>query len=244
MSLWITYRYRLTKKNGAMTDALPINLPGPSDRTIVVGQTGSGKTYAGVWLLSHQDIGRRPWVVIDYKREELFRKLGRQTFRSILTPASAAPSKPGLHLIQPFESDDDAMDAFLWRVWKRGGIGIYIDEGMMIPAGRGSAMRAILTQGRSKRIPVIALSQRPVEIDRYFFSEANFYAEFFLMDREDRKTLTRYTPFNPDEVPEPYHFYWYDGKKRKVDYLAPVPPEETFLGRIRAQAPRRMWLDL
>lgn len=222
----------------------PLELPGPADRTIIVGQTGSGKTWLGVWLLSHQAIDRRPWVVIDYKREELFRQLGRHAWRSILTPASPPPKKPGLHLIQPLESDDDAMDAFLWRIWKRGNIGLYIDEGMMIPAGRGSAMRAILTQGRSLRLPVIALSQRPVEIDRYFFSEAQYFAEFFLMDREDRKTLTRYTPFDADDVPAAHHCYWYDSKRRAVSYLAPVPDRETFLARLRSRAPRRFWLDL
>lgn len=182
--------------------------------------------------------------MIDYKREELFRQLGKAAWRSVLSPSSEAPRKPGLHLIQPFEHDDDAMDAFLWRIWKRGNIGLYIDEGMMIPAGRGSAMRAILTQGRSLRIPVIALSQRPVEIDRYFFSESNFFAEFFLMDREDRKTLTRYTPFDADDIPEAHHCYWYNGKTRQVDYLSPVPDRETFLARLRARAPRRFWLDL
>lgn len=226
-----------------MNEAPPLELPGPSDRTIIVGQTGSGKTWGGVWHLSHQDIGRRPWVIIDYKREVLFRKLGKQTFRSILSPSSPAPTKPGLHLIQPFESDDDAMDAFLWRVWRKGNIGLYIDEGMMIPAGRGSAMRAILTQGRSLRIPVIALSQRPVEIDRYFFSEANYFQQFFLMDREDRKTLTRYTPFDPDEVPEEHHSYWYSAKSRKVVYLGPVPDMDGILARIRSHAPKRFWLD-
>lgn len=224
--------------------APPLKLPGPSDRTIVVGQTGSGKTWFGVWLLSHQDIGRRPWVVIDYKRETLFRDLGKAAWRSILSPQSKAPAQPGLHLLQPFEADDEAVNEFLWRVWRRRGIGLYIDEAMMMPAGRGSALRAILTQGRSLRIPVIALSQRPVEIDRYFFSESNHFAEFFLMDREDRKTLTRYTPFDPDDVPERHHCHWYDAGEREQSYLAPVPDKESFLGRLRGRAPRRFWLDL
>lgn len=228
------------------TDSAPSSfiLPGVSDRTVIVGQTGSGKTWFGVWLLSRMPIERMPWVVIDYKRETLFRELGPQAFRSRLTVDSAAPKKPGLHLLQPFESDDDAMDSFLWRVWKRGGIGLYIDEAMMMPAGRGSAMRAILTQGRSLRIPVIALSQRPVEIDRYFFSEARCFAEFYLLDRDDRVTLKRYTPFHPDDIPERHHCYWYDGKTRQVSYLAPVPDREAFLGRLRSRAPRRFWLEL
>jgi len=219
-------------------------LPGDSDRTVIVGQTGNGKTWFGVWLLSHASFNRRPWIVVDYKREQLFRQLGRHTFRSYLTPRSAVPRKPGLHLIQPLETDDEAMDDFLWRVWSQENVGIYIDEAMMMPAGRGSAMRAILTQGRSKRIPVIALSQRPVEIDRYFFSESQFYAEFFLMDRDDRVTLKRYTPFDPDVVPEPYHCFWYDAKQRKVFSMAPVPDAAEFLGRIRERAPRRIWFDL
>lgn len=220
------------------------DLPGPSDRTTIVGQTGSGKTWFGVWMLSHQDLARRPWIVIDYKRELLFRQLGKDAWRSRLSVTSAAPAKPGLHLLQPFESDDEDMDDFLWRVWKRGNIGLYIDEAMMIPAGRGSAMRAILTQGRSLKVPVIALSQRPVEIDRYFFSEAQYFAKFFLLDRDDRVTLRRYTPFSADDNPEAHHCYWYDGKRREVSYLSPVPPAETFLGRLRERAPRRFWLDL
>lgn len=219
-------------------------LPGVSDRTVVVGQTGSGKTWFGVWLLSHMNYDQMPWVIVDYKREALFRELGKASFRSLLSPDSAAPKKPGLHLLQPFESDDGAMDDFLWRIWKKGRCGIYIDEAMMIPAGRGSAMRAILTQGRSLRIPVIALSQRPVEIDRYFFSEARCFAEFFLMDRDDRITLKRYTPFHPDNIPDTHHCYWYDSQSRKESYLAPVPPKETFLSRLRARAPRKFWFDL
>lgn len=218
-----------------------IELPGSGDRTVIVGQTGSGKTYFGVWLLSHMDYDRRPWIVIDYKREGLFQQLGKHSFRSRLDPGSGPPHKPGLHLIQPLETDDSEIDEFLWRVWQRGNCGLYIDEAMMMPAGRGSAMRAILTQGRSLKIPVIALSQRPVEIDRYFFSEAQFFAEFFLMDREDRITLKRYTPFQPDDVPDEFHCYWYDSKRRKVSYLSPVPDATTFLGRLRERAPRRLW---
>lgn len=220
------------------------NFPGDDARTIVVGQTGSGKTVFGVWLLSHASFDRRPWIVVDYKREDMFRQLGRHTFRGHLTPASAPPKKPGLYLIQPMESDDDAMDAFFWRVWQRGGIGLYLDEGMMIPAGRGSAIRAILTQGRSLRIPVIALSQRPVEIDRYFFSEAQYFAEFFLIDRDDRLTVKRYAPIDADLIPPPLECFWYDQRQRKLMALAPVPPPDTLLAHIRAKAPRRLWFDL
>lgn len=218
-----------------------MTLPGAGDRTIIVGQTGSGKTWFGVWLLSHMDYDRRPWLVIDYKRETLFQQLGRHSFRSLLDSGAAAPKKPGLHLMQPLESDDEAVDAFLWRVWQRGNCGIYIDEAMMVPAGRGSAIRSILTQGRSLRVPVIALSQRPVEIDRYFFSEAQFFAEFFLMDRDDRVTLKRYTPFQPDEIPDRYHCFWYDSRARKTSYLLPVPDSGTFLKRLQNKAPRRLW---
>ena len=219
-------------------------VPGVNDRTIIVGQTGGGKTWLGVWLLSLQNFDRMPWIVIDYKGETLFRELGKQAWRGFLTPDSPAPRKPGLYLIRPFESDAEAMDAFLWRVWRRGNVGLYIDEGMMVPAKHGSAMRAILIQGRSKRIPVITLSQRPVEIDRFFFSEAQYFAEFFLIDRDDRKTLTRYAEFDADDIPERFHCYWYDSKTRKVLYLAPVPDKAVFLDTIRRRAPRRFWLDL
>lgn len=219
--------------------------PGAEHRTVIVGQTGSGKTTFGVWLLSFLPVDQRPWVVVDYKRERLFRDLGKHAFRSILKPSSPAPRSKGLHLIQPFENDDAAMDAFFWRIWERGNIGIYIDEAYMVPAGRGSALRAILTQGRSLKIPVIALSQRPVDVDRMFFSEAQFFAVFHLIDRDDRMTVRRYVPIDPDiELPE-FHCWWYDAQKRSTIILQPIPAHDNaYLNRLRDRAPRRLWFDL
>lgn len=211
---------------------------------MIVGQSGSGKSWFGVWLLSHASYHRRPWIVVDYKRETLFQQLGRHAFRGRLTPSSVIPRKPGLYHLQPLEGrDDDAMDDFLWRVWVQGQVGLYFDEGTMVPAGRGSAFRAIQTSGRSLKIPTITCSQRPVEIDRYAFSEAQYYARFFLQDRDDRLTLKRYTPFDPDLVAPEHHCHWYDSRRRQTMLLTPVPDCETFLERIRNRAPRRFWFD-
>lgn len=218
--------------------------PDASHRVAIVGQTGSGKTTFGVWLLSHTPIEERPWVVVDYKREILFRQLGKHSFRSILTPKSPAPKKPGLHIIQPFESDDAAMDDFFWRIWERGNTGLYIDEALMPPAGRGSAIRAILTQGRSKKIPLIALSQRPVEVDRYYFSEAQFFSIFYLLDRDDRITMKRFTPIDPDWELPAYHSYWFDAQKRLTLPIKPIETDGSVLQRLRDRAPRRLWFDL
>ena len=44
----------------------------------------------------------------------------------------------------------------MWEIWKRGGIGVYVDEGYMV-GNNNPAFRAILTQGRSKEIPAIVL---------------------------------------------------------------------------------------
>jgi hypothetical protein len=91
---------------------------------------------------------------------------------------------------------------------------------------------------------VIALSQRPVDIDRCFFTESKYFATFFLLDREDRKTVERYSPLDPDaELPE-FCCFWYDSRRRILLDLQPVPESSTFLERLRNKAPKRLWFDL
>jgi hypothetical protein len=216
--------------------------PGPSDRTFIVGQNGTGKTQFAVWLLSHQDFDKRPWVIIDYKREQLFTKLRRmKALRGELKPSASVPKAPGLYLMRPMQSDDGDVDDFLWRVWRKGKVGLYFDEGSMPPSGPNSAVAAILTQGRSLLIPVIALNQRPVEIDRKFKSEAKYIAMFYLIDRDDRKEMTRYMPIDPDGDFPDFRPWWYDSSRRNLMLLPKAPDAATLLARIAERAPRRVW---
>lgn len=204
-----------------------LRLPGPDSRTLIVGRTGSGKTVAAAWQLSERDFDKRAWIVVDYKRDELLNSIDDIVELRLTDPI---PSKPGVYIIHPRPDEEGEVEAFLWRVWEQGNVGLYVDEGYMLPMkGKSPAFQAILTQGRSKQIPVIILSQRPVWISRFAVSEADYYQVFWLNDIEDRKTVGRFIPGGVnDRLPE-YNSLWYDVKQDRLARLGPVPNGEKIL---------------
>lgn len=102
-------------------------------------------------------------------------------------------------------------------------------------------MRAILQQGRSLRIPVIAGNQRPVDLgDRNFLEQADYFAVFQLNNREDRKIVAQFAPIDPDTMPAAFHAYWYDVKRDQLYLLTPVPNSNIILTRIGDRTPRRL----
>src|SRR5271169_5361205 len=135
--------------------------PGGDARTTILGATGSGKTTCGVFMLAHQRFDVRPWIAFDFKREELFDFAG---FPPIMPIGlfDPLPKRHGLYLCSPRPGEEDALETMLWRIWERGNIGVFVDEAALMPDM--DAFPAILQQGRSKRIPVIACSQRPVSV--------------------------------------------------------------------------------
>ena len=213
-------------------------MPRPDHRTLILGSTGSGKTTVGAWLLSHAPFHTMPYVIIDYKRDKLLNSIDR----SIPIGLNELPDKPGLYHLRPNPiSDDDAMENWLLKVWHKRNIGLYIDEALRIPANRTGAFEAIQTQGRALRIPTISLSQRPVSLNRFAFSEANHVVALRLTDRRDRKTVSEYVPidYDADRLPE-YHSRWYNVEKNRLFVVRPVPRAEEILERIRARLkPRR-----
>ena len=200
-----------------------MNLPGIEDRTIIVGRTGSGKTYAGLFLLSEMPIDEMPWVIIDYKRE---RNIAQIPYAEYIT-LGQIPSEPGVYIVQPLHTQDVEMEAFLMAIWETENIGLYIDEGVMLP--KSDALDVILIQGRSKNIPVILLSQRPVGISRFAFSEASIIQVFPSHDKRDQKTISEFTPLfkdrnSRDDLLPLYHSHYYDVKSQSLEKLKPVPP--------------------
>jgi hypothetical protein len=209
-----------------------MDLPRSDEHTTIVGRNGSGKTQLGAWLLSMQDFRAKPWVILDYKGDELlnsFEHLNPVDFGDV-------PDKEGLHILRSRPDLEDETDGFLWKIWDAGNIGVYIDEGYMVPGHRGSAYEALLTQGRSLRTPVITLSQRPVKINRFAFSEASHIVMFHLNDKRDRSVVSElvpddfmtwipdeFAPFTRDGKLPPYHSRWYALKKDERYLLRPVP---------------------
>lgn len=214
-------------------------LPTLTTRTAVVGRTGSGKTVAGMWVLSKSRFDIQPFILIDYKRDELISRITRAreiTFKDKL------PKQPGVYVIRPLPGQEEQLEDWFWRVWQHEQLGLYIDEGYSVPA-QSAAWRSILTQGRSKRLPVIALSQRPSWVSRFIFSEADYIACFQLNHVDDRKRIQEYVPkgqMNMDARLPPFHFYWYDVKQDATFVMQPVPETDLIIEDIeRRLAPKR-----
>jgi DNA helicase HerA-like ATPase len=210
--------------------------PADDERTLIVGMTGSGKTQFGAYLLAQQNFKRKPWVIVDYKGDVLLNSLERT--REI---GYEIPKKPGLYILHAHPEDGDAMENWLRKTWERGNMGLYFDEGMMLPNQRGVGAAATLQiQGRSRKIPIITLSQRPVDISRYAVSQASHVVMFRTSDKRDDETLTQVVPRDfPDWVPQElgtrlpdYHSRWYDVGRDQRFVLQPVPDADTIREQI------------
>lgn len=214
-------------------------LPTVSQHTLVTGRNGTGKTRMAVWLFSKARFDLQPYIVLDWKREELFARSDRMREISL---KDAIPTTPGVYIIRPLPGQEDELEKWLWKVWANGNTGLYVDEGYSIDP-RSGALQAILTQGRSLRIPVLYLAQRPAHISRFVVSEATFLSIFALNDEDDRKRIQQIVPkdrINLSRKLPPYHSYWYDVGQDENYVLAPVPGDDELLDVIDSRlAPTR-----
>jgi hypothetical protein len=219
---------------------MSFRLPGGDSRTTLIGATGTGKTTAGVWLLAKQRFDKRPWIVLDFKEEALFDAVGMPPIQAIGL-SDKMPKRAGLYLVSPRPGQEDLLEAFLWRLFDRANIGLFVDEASLMPDR--NAFRAILQQGRSRRIPVIACTQRPVEVKRGLFSEASYFGVFRLQDRRDYKVIEGFVPADlAAPLPGPHHWRWYDVAQNELLTLAPVPSPAHVAAELRdAVPPPQSW---
>lgn len=193
-------------------------LPNNSQRLVNVGRTGSGKTVAALWHLSEHSIESMPWIIYDFKTDEHIASIPGA--RSL--DLKELPKEPGVYVVRPLPDDSELVEKQMWRIWEHEGIGVFVDEAYMV-GNNNSAFRALLTQGRSKRIPMLICSQRPAWVSRFVFSEADFYQTFHLNDKRDRDTLESFIPANLDKRLQPFHSLYYDVGKNDLVEFSPVP---------------------
>lgn len=211
-------------------DGDKLRLPGASDRTTIIGPTGSGKTHAAIWHLSHANFTVKPWVIVDPKREELISQIDGAQYIDY----GEVPKYPGLYVVNPIPSDAPLVDQMLVSIWDQENIGVWIDEGLMF--GTGDGIDALFTQGRSKKIPMIMLMQRPVWVSRFAVSEATFIHYFGLSDKRDQQTVRSFAENLPVEANlERYHSFYYDVPRRRNYHFAPLPSSEKILNRINSR---------
>jgi hypothetical protein len=206
-------------------------IPGSTNRTTIVGKTGSGKTQAGAFLLSRQQFDKMPWVILDFKREGLFAEIPEIRYIPIDGRGWDILNQPGVFIAQPNIGDEEQVENLLWHIWEHEYCGVFVDEGYMI--GKSNAFIACLTQGRSKHIPMIILSQRPAWITKFAFSEADYLMIFQLRLPIDRKTVQEYVEADISRRLPPHHSYWYDVNQDKVVQLRPVPSRDVIINTFK-----------
>lgn len=196
-----------------------VRLPSINDRTVIIGATGSGKTVAALWHLSRQPIDLMPWLIINYKNDEHIDSIPYAQHVEVGTPLLN-----GVYIVHPMLAQKDEVEAYLWDIWRQQDTGILVDEGFML--SDSEALNTILMQGRSKHIPTIINTQRPVFVSRFVFSEASFIQVFRVTDKRDRKTISEFTPIFQDKNAkelQPYYSYYYDVNRHHLSVLKPVP---------------------
>lgn len=215
-----------------------VNWPTDENRTIITGRTGSGKTVGALWLTSSRSWNVKPWIMFDYKGDKMISQiedLGAREVRIDKKP----PTKPGLYIVRPDPSEPRVTNEFLLNIWRQEDTGIYFDEGFMVPQHRPyKSFDAIMTQGRSKHIPVIACYQRPAWLSPFALASAEFLWTYHLLKPEDRAKMNEYVgeAAGPNgecidvnyRLPDYYSLY-YDVNSDKANVLRPVPPPEVIL---------------
>lgn len=200
-----------------------------------MGRTGSGKTHLSTWLLSHAAFDRMPYIILDYKRDqEMLAKLEKADLVTEISINKSPPKKKGLYIVHPRPDEQEAVEKFLWKIWDNERIGLYVDEAHML-GPHNAPFQALLTQGRSKKIPVITVTQKPAWISRFVFSEADFYSVFGFNDIRDQKTVNNFVPVDLSKRLDEHWSHWYDVKRHKIFILAPVPNSDTILDRFQTR---------
>jgi hypothetical protein len=217
--------------------------PNDTQRHAIYGMTGSGKTTFALWQLAQRSYDRMPWIIVDFKRDKLIRKIPRIEEISVY---EKPPRWRGLYVVRPDPADveDDSVTQFFYDIWKREKTGVLIDECYMIKR-YDPALRALLTQGRSKRIPMIVLSQKPSWISPFIHSESEFKSVFFLQMPEDIKRVQEWLPpredMHPGSLP-PHESYWYCLPSREFAHFGPCPDENAVLDMFDDKVYRRRFL--
>lgn len=224
-----------------------MRVPTSQHRVVILGRTGSGKSVFAAALLATRNFDKMPWIIFDYKGEDLIEDI-IEACPSIkhIKPSDNPPKKAGLYYMKltPKISDSE-VEAFLWKVHSKGKCGLLFDEGYMVP--EKGALDAILTQGRSLHIPVILLYQRPVWMTRFAIAQADFFAYFDQNDERDVKVASSFIkPVNTEmgkvsvysNLPK-YHCIWADVGEGKSYLLSPSPSPDDIVNMFRARLNRR-----
>lgn len=221
-----------TRRDNHETDLF--RFPDDTEHVAIIGRNGSGKTQFATWMLSERSWNIIPWIVLNFKGDDLIDSIPHTTSMDI---TDRIPSRPGIYVADPIvasKEDQEKLNDFFHRCWVHENVGIYVDEGYMATGLRW--FRACLSQGRSRKVSMMVISQRPVWMDRFVWSEASRYAAFDLNLRDDKQTADNMIPgYKQVKLPE-FHSVWHDVKRDRTVILTPAPNRETILARFKERS--------
>lgn len=195
-------------------------LPPIDGRALVVGMSGSGKTTLMKRIMREIETTSRV-LVTDPKAE-----WPRARYTTITRPSEFKYEYRYPILFIPKADDFDNPDVYdpLFKIcWERKDITIYNDEIMFLGTRPTRFLRAIMAQGRSRKIRIINGTQRPKTIPKVTITEANTFYVFKLTDIEDIRAVRQMVPeYDPEELEEYEFFFKRIGQPaRKLVYEPP-----------------------
>lgn len=164
-------------------------------RIAIAGKTGSGKSTLARRYLAQSGYH---WLIFNPKASKVFDPLRPKKLNTITESAvyKSLEKEPFTSLQFPPRWDHKAQDELLLRVQERfEGFGVCIDELYHIhnQGIAGPGLTGLLTRGRELRQSFLGLTQRPMFVAKFVFSEADAIIEFELRYEDDLKRMREYT---------------------------------------------------
>mgnify|MGYP001626164303 CR=1 FL=1 len=193
------------------------------ERMAIAGRTGSGKTTLASWMV-RRSAGF--WIVLNQKGDASLSRLGPNLTMDTWEDALDRGAK--FAVIQPepertIEEIDDWIYA-LSEEWEN--IGLFVDELYYLTSNSraGPGLTGWLTRGRSRRQSFIGLTQRPVWVSKFIFSESDYLVEMSLALKDDRKRMYEMSGMSEmlEKLPARYWRCYRQGSDDLVTY-GPVP---------------------
>ena len=194
----------------------------------IVGRTGSGKSTLGCWML-----GRSPgtWIILNPKHTAAYKSLPNsitlkgfnyQKLDKLMREYKFIDIQP-----QSFESTPEAMDDFIAYIQENyTNIGICIDELYTLHKNgvAGEGLKGLLTRGRELKQSYLGMTQRPVLISKFCFTEADYVVGMTLLTDDDRKMVYKNTgnPKFMEQLP-PHEWLYFEASTLTIRHFLPVP---------------------
>lgn len=195
----------------------------------ITGHRGTGKTQEGLYQLSQRSFDEKPWVILDFKHNDL---ASMMPVNAIVSVSDAPPTDPGLYCAKVTLEDAERgghLERYFHKCLRQGNIGLFVDEGRRIGTAN-NGFRAVVAEGRSQKVPVIFVCQRPAFVDTWALSESDFIQVFNLIHPDDHERMWGFIPrdrldFDQLRKAGKHHSWYYQVETDRLELASPC---ETF----------------